>query len=73
MKDNKVVHIAKSRDIKTLCSKDISEIRHHRYKWMHPYEAIKHKLIINNEKDMPTCPYCLHILDLMNINIEKNY
>ncbi len=73
MTTDKLIHIVKKGQEETLCAKSILEITHHRYKWMHPYEVYKKKLIVHKELDMPTCPVCLHILNLMGIDIEKDY
>jgi len=72
MKFDKLVHIIEKSNTITICNKSIKEEYLH-YKWMHPFEAFKKKLIIHNEKDMPTCPLCLNIVMLGRIEIIKEY
>lgn len=69
--DLKFVHIIKTRETETLCFKDMENVK--KFKWLHPIEAYKHKLIVHNELDMPTCPNCIKILKLMKIEIEENH
>lgn len=69
--DLKLVHVVKKGNTKTLCFKNTEDVL--KYKWMHPIEAYRKKLIVHNKKDMPTCPNCVEILKLMKIEIEENY
>ena len=70
-KDCKLVHVVKSRDIKTICGMILKDIL--KYKWMHPIEAYKKELTVHNKKDMPTCPDCIKMLQLYKIEIIKEY
>lgn len=66
--DIKFVHVVKRGQLKTLCSMSTENIL--KYKWMHPIESYKKKLIVHKELDMPTCPDCIKILKLYEIKIE---